>query len=260
MELVFLPNGQACYLKEKIGNRFIVNKIFDFQDHDLGWNEIVDSNDMIVDSIFTTPPVERISSEIKELQLLKEQTLSEISELETKKRLVKNEVEQITKTQITNSKFIINRTDLLNAKTLALFVRDKPMPIVMDSSNKSFRGLKVNLNIEISSGLERSWGYQLYYDYSSSGDYLCETYGILINPTQEEIDTIITKRLNEFEFSNHYLKSVDDKYLNPKLVKLKYELIETDRLQTIERLEKELQKTQEQLSRFLTSETSIFQR
>lgn len=257
MELVFLSNGQSCYLKEKIGNKYIVNKVFEYEDEENGWQEVQDANDIVVDAVFYKPPVEKIDAEIKELQLKKKQILSEISELENKKRTVKNEVEQITKTQVANSKFIINRSDLINAKTLALFMKDRPLPKLMDSNNRSFRGLKVSLTVEISTGFERSWGYQLYYDYDGSSDYLCEKYGILINPTQEEIDAMIVKRLAEFKFSDHWMKSVDDKYLTADLLKAKNEYLSSERIKEKERLEKQILETQEKLSKLQSANTCL---
>lgn len=257
MELVFLSNGQACYLKEKIGSKYIVNKVFEYEDEENGWQEIQDANDIVVDAVFNKPPIEKIDAEIKELQLKKNETLSEISELESKKRTVKNEVDQITKTQISNSKFIINRSDLLNAKSLALFVKDRPMPKIMDSSNKSFRGLKVSLTVEISTGIERSWGYQLYYDYDGSSDYLCEKYGILINPTQEEIDATIVKRLNEFEFSDYWMKNVPDNYLSEAQKKNKTEYFESEKAKEVEKLKKQLQETEEKLSKLQGANTCL---
>ncbi len=257
MELVFLSNGQACYLKEKIGSKYIVNKVFEYEDEENGWQEVQDANDIVVDAIFKKPPVEKIDAEIKELQLKKKQTLSEISELESKKRTVKNEVEQITKTQVSNSKFIINRSDLINAKRLALFMKDRPLPKLMDSTNKSFRGLKVSLTVEISTGLERSWGYSLYYDYDGSSDYLCEKYGILINPTQEEVDAMIVKRLSEFKFSDHWMKSVDDKYLTADQLKQKNEYLESERVKEKEKLEKQILETKEKLSKLQSANTCL---
>lgn len=248
MELVFLSNGQACYLKEKIGSKYIVNKVFEYEDEENGWQEVQDVNDIVVDAVFYKPPIEKIDAEIKELQLKKKQTLSEITELESKRQTVKNEVEQITKTQVSNSKFIINRSDLINAKTLALFMKDRPLPKLMDSSNKSFRGLKVLLTVEILTGLERSWGYSLYYDYDGSSDYLCEKYGILINPTQEEIDDIIVKRLSEFKFSDYWMNGVDDKYLTAEQLKKKNEYLESKRVKEKEKLEKELSEIQKKIS------------
>lgn len=249
MRLVFLSNGQACYLKEKIGSKYIVNKVFEYEDEEYGWQAIRDANDIVVDAVFSKPPIEKIDAEIKELQLKKKQTLSEISELESKKQTVKNEVDQLTKTQISNSKFVINRSDLINAKTLALFVKDRPLPKLMERSNKSFRGLKVKLEIEISTGLEKSWGYNLYYDYDGCSDYLCEKYGILINPTQEEIDAVIIKRLSEFKFSDYWMKSVDDKYLTTEQVKQKNEYLESEKVKEKEKLEKQILEMQEKLSK-----------
>lgn len=250
MELVYLSNGQACYLKETIGNKFIVNKIFEYEDEENGLQEIEDGNDNVVDKIFHSKPIEKIASELKELQSKKQEYLNAISELESKKRTLKYEVEQITKTQISNSKFILNRTELLNAATLALFVKDRIMPITLNNKERSFRGLKLSLSIEISTGTERRWGYKLYDDYAgTSGDYLCEKYGILINPTEEEIDTTIRKRLLEFKFSDYCLKSVDDKYLTAELLSTKNAFIKNEKIKEKENLEKELLKITEKLSK-----------
>ncbi len=248
MELAFLSNGQACYLKEKIGAKYIVNKVFQYQDEENGWCEVQDQNDIVVDAIFVKPPVEKIDAEIKDLQLKKKQVAAEISELESKKRTIKNEVEQIAKTQISNSKFIINRSELINATTLALFAKDRVMPIVLTNKEKSFRGIKVLLEIELSDGKERAWGYKLQFDYGNlMGEFLCEKYGILVNPTQEEIDATIVKRLAEFKFSDYWMQKVDDKYLTTELRKRKNDYLEAEKTKEKERLEKQILETQEKL-------------
>lgn len=248
MEVVFLSNGQACYLKEKIGNKFIVNKIFEFEDYENGWQEIPDTNDIVVDVIFNKPPIEKINTQLKELEIQKKQILSEISELKREKTSIKRELEEITKTQITNNKFILNRSDLINAKTLALFIKDRPMPMVMTDNDKSFRGLKISLIVEIKTGEERSWGYILYTDYGiSSSHYLCEKYGFLVNPTQEEIDDVIIKRFTEFTFPDYLLKDVPDKYLTPELLKQKNERLSIERENEKIKLNKQLQETKERL-------------
>lgn len=55
-------------------------------------------------------------------------------------------------------KFVINRSDILKAKSLALFPKDSVMPIIRKSEDKSMRGLRVTLDISIADGKERSWG------------------------------------------------------------------------------------------------------
>jgi len=249
MELVYLSNGQACYLKEQIGNKYVVTKIFEYEDQEYGWQEIEDTNDILVDAVFKNKPIQKIDDEIKTLQAKKKEELNNISVLEKQKKTLEYEIDKITKTQITNGKFIVNRTELLNATTLALFVKDRIMPITLTNTEKSFRGLKLSLTIELSSGIERSWGYNLYYEnIYEGGDYLCEKYGILINPTQDEIDATIRKRILEFKFSDYWLKTVDDKYLTPDLIIQKTAIIRSEKEKKRDDLEKLLKETQEKLS------------
>jgi hypothetical protein len=250
MEIVFLSNGQACYLKEKIGNKYVINKIFEYND-EYGYNEVVDNNDILVDVVYTTQPIEKISNNIKELQAKEVAIRDSICELETKKTFLKVEINNLTKTQISNDKFIINRTELMKAKTLVLFVKNRIKPITLNDSDKSFRGLKLVTEISISTGEERSWGYKLYYDYNPfSGDYLCEKYGILIDPTEQDIEDTIRKRVLEFKFSDYTIEQTDDKYLTDELLERKNLLILNKKLSEKIRLEKILVETQESLSKF----------
>ncbi len=136
---------------------------------------------------------------------------------------------------------------------MALFPKNMVMPYIRKSEDKSMRGLKVISEISIADGSERSWGYKLYYDYNDSyGEYLCEKYGILIDPTQEEIDAVIVKRLSELKFSEHQIACVEDRYLSEKLLSEKNAYLEEKKAKDkaskeaqIEKLKQELLKLQE---------------
>jgi hypothetical protein len=248
METVYLPNGQACYLKEKIGNKYVVNKIFEDQD-EYGYPvEIEDNSDILVDIVFNNKPIEKIASEIKELQEKREQEIILLKELENKSRALQHEIDKATKTQIANNKLIINRTELINAKTLALFEKDRINPFLLNSSDKSFYGLKLSLEITISNGEERGWGYKLYNDYNrGGGDFLCPKYGILINPTEEEIIETARRRAQELDFSDWVIKSTDDKYLTIAQIEKKKDFIDKDKIKEKETLERALKDMQEKL-------------
>lgn len=248
MQIVYLPNGTACYLKEKIGNKYVINKIYEFEDEEYGIQETIDDQDIIVDKVYNSKPTEKIDYEIKELQVKKESLNKEIEELISSKRVLKTDIERITKTQIDNKKFIINRTEIMNAKTLALFPQRSTMPLLLDGEKKNFRGLKVNFEIQISNGEERKWGYKLYYDYGNDyGQYLCEKYGILINPTEEEIANTIRKRLSEIKFDDYAIAATDDKYLTEDLLKIKKNYLKEKNEKEVENLKRVLRQTQEKL-------------
>lgn len=254
MELVYLTNGQACYLKEKIGEKFIVNKVFEHEQYygeDSEMVEFIDENDIVVDVIFKAPPVPKFSNEITELIKKKDELQNDVLLLTSEKSKLSNEVAKLTTTKITKDKFILNKTELINAKTIALFSKDSVMPKVMDNENKSFRGLKVSMETTISSGEERYWGYKIYFDEGySSGDFLCPKYGILINPTENEIEETIKKRLLEFKFDDYKIARIDDKYLTSAQIEIKNTYLANEKLKEKEKLDKQLVEIQEKLKKF----------
>lgn len=256
MELVYLTNGQACYLKEKIGEKYIINKIFEheqFYGDNSEMIEFIDENDIVVDVIFKTPPISKISDEIAELIKKKNELQNDIQILTSKKSNLNNEVAKLNTTKITKNKFILNKTELINANTLALFAKDSIMPKVFDSKDKRFAGLKVSMETTVGSNEERYWGYKLYFDEGySSGDFLCPKYGILINPTENEIEETIKKRFLEFKFDDYKIARVDDKYLTPYQIEIKHTYLENERLKEKEKLDKQLIEIQEKLKKFET--------
>lgn len=254
MELVYLTNGQACYLKEKIGEKFIVNKVFEHEQYygeDSEMVEFIDENDIVVDVIFKTPPVPKFSSEVAELIKKKDELQNDVRLLTSEKSNLSNEVAKLTTTKITKNKFIINKTELINAKTLALFAKDNIMPKVFDSKDKRFAGLKVSMETTVGSNEERYWGYKLYFDEGySSGDFLCPKYGILINPTENEIEETIKKRLFEFKFGDYQISRIDEKYLTSSQIEIKNTYLANERLKEKEKLNKQLVEIQEKLNKF----------
>lgn len=254
MELVYLTNGQACYLKEKIGEKFIVNKVFEHEQYygdDSEMVEFIDENDIVVDVIFKAPPAPKFSNEVAELIKKKDELQNDVRLLTSEKLKLSNEVAKLNTTKITKNKFILNKTELINAKTIALFSKDGVMPKVMDSENKNFRGLKVSMETTISSNEERYWGYKLYFDEGySSGDFLCPKYGILINPTENEIEETIKKRLLEFKFDDYKIARIDDKYLTQSQIEIKNTYLANEKLKEKEKLDKQLVEIQEKLKKF----------
>lgn len=256
MELVYLSNGQACYLKEKIGDKFIVNKIFEYEKffgEDSEMVEFIEDIDMVVDIILKTPPVLKFSYEVADLIKKKKTLQGDVNLLRSERSKLTNEVTKLTTTKISKNKFIINKTELINAKTLALFYKDRIMPDVMDCKDKSFSGLKVSMETRINSTDENYWGYKIYYDEGyTSGNFLCPKYGILINPTEEEIEETIKTRLAEFRFSDHQISYIDDKYLTQSQIDTKNIYLSDSRKKEKEKLDKQLVEIQEKIKQFNT--------
>jgi len=255
MKTVYLKNGQQANLIEQIGERFVIQRIMSYENYDYEGNAYpceVEGADEVVNEIFDNPPKDKIDSKILELEEKKKNVEAEILELQADKRKLSLEISQLGTTKINSEKFIVNRTDILNAKTLALFPKNKILPIIHDKEKRSFRGLKVTLSVEISTGKQNAWGYQLYEDWDSSSDYLCEKYGILINPTQEEIDEVIVKRLSEFEFDSRQISYVDDKYLSDKHLGIKKAYLENEKAKKIADNKSQIANLKKQLEKLET--------
>lgn len=248
METVYLKSGQACHLIEKIGEKFIVAKLYEQTSYDGEETLEIDGESIVVNEVFSTPPIEMIATEIKDMEAQKEALQVELSELNLSRLYIKNDIAQLTKNQVNSEKFIINKTDLLNAKTIALFHKDRIMPFLLDKNDKSFYGLKMSIEIKIGVNEERSWGYKMYFDCSNNyGDFLCPKYGFIINPTQEQIDDTIKKRVMEFDFSTYYLKETDDKYLTDELRQKKRNYIDDENRKKKNKLIVDIQDMQKKL-------------
>jgi predicted nuclease with TOPRIM domain len=246
MSTYYLENGQEVYLKETVGNKYIVTKIYSYYDEYLQEEiEIEDKTSIVVEKIFNNPPIEKISSDLKNLEELKSNLTLEVSRLKTEKYHLENDIKNLTKTKISQDKLIINKSELINATSLALFPQDSIMPLVVDNKNNSFRALKLSMEVELRNNEERYWGYKLYdYDQRGYGRFLCPKYGILINPTQEQIDETIIKRLSEFDVNTpnvgFKLQDVPDKYLNKELLEKKQGYIKEQKDSRINTIKKEL--------------------
>lgn len=260
MKTYYLQNGQEVYLKEKIGDKFIINKIYTRYDENLDeYFDIEDENSIVVDHLFDSPPKEKISSELVELEKRKDNIELEVSKLKNQKFELENDINQLEskiknlqKTQISQDKFIINKSELINAKSLALFPRDSVMPLLVENKNNSFRRLGLSMEVELNGNEENYWGYKLY-DYDQRGIYgqhLCPKYGILINPTQEQIDETIIKRLSECNFkSGNQLQSVPDKYLTQEFLKIKQDYKQQENNNRINSIKKDLERLNKELSK-----------
>lgn len=222
--IYYLKSGEACQLKEKIGDRFIVNKLFSYKDHDGDLCEVLSDTDTIVAEIYPSPLVSVIAEEISQLKIDKKAVEKELRDKETQLRLIKFDIAKETSTLVNNKNFIINKTEFLKAKRLVLFEKDRVMPMDSASREKDIRGLKISFEITLTENQERSWGYQLIYDSFPNGRYLCPKYGYMINPTDEEVEERILLRLKELKFDDWEISRINDKYLDDaqKLRKKEY--------------------------------------
>lgn len=247
MEIVYLSNGQECYLIETVGSKYLVRRIFQAYHEEEGWYDVEDPNDTVVDTIFKTKPVEKIAAEVMELNEQKESLTKEVNAIIAQNQAARRESENISKTQINNQKFIINKNELLKANSIVMFPKDSVMPIMKEKKD-SYRGLKISFVFSLLEyEVERSWGYKIYEEYESGSSFLCQKDGVLIDPTEEDVANRIRARLAEHKWDAHHLLQVPDEYLSETQIaeKLAYQ-VEAKRKQR-ENLERELQIVQNRL-------------
>jgi len=217
----YLPDGKAVVLKEKLPNgKYIVNEVFDCVDMDTGdgYHDISDK-DVVVEKILEEQPTAHFEKEISDLLSTKVQLEAVIKRLHDERYSLRAEVNDLTKKKIAKDKLIIDRSEIINAKEIVIFLDRKPMPLKMPVDNRAY-GLKLSIYIDICSGEETAWGATLYYDSGfNSGDRICKKYGYLIDPTEDEIERITKERIQTLEFDLYYLDSVPEKYLSDDQIK-----------------------------------------
>lgn len=258
MSLVYLPNGEMCNLVGEFGDKYIINKIYQVRDE---YGEIIDyaddTNELLVPIIYKEQPISKFGDQVKVFKDQIKDLHSEKLDLDNQKKLIKKEisdlereVNKLTATKITKNKFIVNLTELLNAKKIVVFIDLKIMPVIYLSTDKNFNQLKLSINIEVGSGIERSWVYKIYYEDGgySSGDYICPKYKYLINPTDEEVDAIIRERVSKTDFNDHQIISTDSKYLTDELIAFKNNYITNKKTTELKKLEGDLVVTQRKIN------------
>ena len=244
MDLVYLESGHACVLKEQIGDKFIVNRVIEYN-YSEECGEYVEPIDIIVDKIFDKAPTQKLDSEIKNLQIQKEELEEKIYLLTRDKQLLESELRQMTKTQISMNKFIVNKNEFLNAKQIVFFLEEIPLPKILGPISKDI--FKLEFTVFFNKEEEGARFYNIGRE-DRWGEAVDRKYGFLFDPTQEQVNEIIVKRLNEKKFSPYYLQEVDNKYLNEELLKAKQDYILESRTKKKKDLEDSLKKIQLQLN------------
>jgi len=99
-------------------------------------------------------------------------------------------------------------------KEIVCFKRGVAMPVRTKNNNSSIRGLKITMQIDLHKDEEMQWVSNIYVEGGNYGsDQIDAKYGIMINPTEEEVEKAIKIRISESKFSISELSVVPVKYL-----------------------------------------------
>lgn len=246
MNYKYLNTGMQVIIEEETENSFFVRPVLtaETEDYEGRYEEIEVYGDMIKvakNQLFDKAPTEKHDSEIEaknqKLEELKKEILVKSEELSK----IKQEIYRDNLTKVNEERFIINRSEIMKAESIAFFPESRINPIIRKSQDKNFRGLKLSTVIEISSGEERNWGYSLYFDYESSSDYLDKEFGLVINPTEEKLIEISLQRQEKKKFEDWHIMRADDKYLSEENKQKKNELWKLEKANEIEKTKKQIE-------------------
>lgn len=244
-ETVYLKDGRKANYESKLDSDKHLVKVYTiYYDYEEKYEDLGET--IIVDKVFKEAPVQIFSERIKQLEEQKMSLTKEVQQLNIDKRELTNYITQKTSFK----KHIINKKELMSAKSIVFFKKDWLTPETINQDR--IRGLKIGLSISVFKNEERAWGYRLYYDYGDYTDSIVDhNENILIDKTQDEIDVAIVERINKIQdptkISNRAWLNVDDKYLTKELLKYKQDIIKkehenkkAEKLKKIDQLKKEL--------------------
>lgn len=238
MKTVYLKNGQKCLLHEELPKgKFLVEEYLYYNGHgDEEDFEDLSGHQIVVYEIFDKAPIAVLDKEYGEKENLLDHLSTQIADLKSEEYKLKFSIQQLTKTQIDKEKFIIDRSEFLKAKEIVVFISDRIMPKRISGEKY---GWKINLQISMRNGEERAWYYNLYHDDDrfSYSEYMCQEDKMLFDPTEEEVDAIIMKRLSKAGSDFNKMINVPEKYLNEEQKKgiAEYRLKEKEkRIKSIE--------------------------
>ena len=242
--IVFTTNGiKAHLIEETKSGKFIIDPLVCYYEGDEEFLE-TSNKPMIVDRIFTKPPVEVIDEKIKEKKDEFNKMSTQLTELRKEKYAITRELEE-KKTSL--EKGIIDLSEIRDAKRITAFTSSHINP--HDYNFKKY-GCKISTSICIRSGELRCWETKVYEDddsYSGCSNFVDPKYGFLIDKTDEEIIEIAKERASKKDWSDFEIERAEDKYLPDELIEKKKEIKKRKRGIEVKKIHDKIEQLQSSL-------------
>ena len=237
----YLINGEEVALKEEFGSRFVINRIYETTSYNGKFVYERFGEDEIVNEIFSTPPVEKLSEEVKSLESVKVDLEAQVETLS----LEVDSLKVVKKTFLDKQKYVINHLDFINCDRFVYFEKNKLIPNIINKRDFEVNDNDYYTNLYLSIplfghgvGIVGNQNIKYYIDFNRLNrfehDDIDTNYSILFDPTDDEIKEIVTKRFVDNEDVTKQLKFIDDKYLSEELLSKKKNLIKIDRISQLE--------------------------
>lgn len=262
MQTVYLADGTKANLITKTDKGFVVDPINVYQDYE-SEEEYEEStgNVKMVDKVYEKPPTEVIEEEYKLIkQKVKDQCVL-LSEKMAELNRAKYELSQVQQQKTDAAKMIINRSELVNAKRLIVWIKGWIAPRIMDV--KSSLKLTISYTISRYEGEEKCWAYGTWSDYdgdkawSKYSEYFDPAYGIKADLTDEEILQITHERQNKNEFGEWEISRTDEKWLTSRNIEKRNAHIEQANKNELKNAENDLKIAQEKYNLLLSKRVVV---
>lgn len=246
----YLRNGEAVELHESLENgQFIIERMFYYEDYEGNGEFEPNGIKEVVKEVFKKPPIEKKHDDLIKIIEKTEAKNKELAEIETQIRSAKAELRESEKYKTDIEKHIINRSEILNAKSITVFNGYKAYTLTEDKEN---RNLRLTYRLDVFDGKLSQWVYEL--DWEGREGFsktINPKYGLLLNATEDKILEICKQIvIDKEEISDSDLRRVDllpDEYLTDGLKQRRIELLENERLEDIEKQEETIKIEQEKL-------------
>lgn len=254
MEIVFLEDGRQAKLIAKTDKGYVVDPMAVYQDYETEEEYTEETGNVVqVSKVFKVAPLDVVNAEYKEvLDKIAEQE-AVLCQKRSELSKAKHELSQIEKQKTDLGKMIINRTELVNAKRLIVWIKDRIAPRVMDV--RSSLKLIISYTVSRYESEEKCWAYSTWSDYendkgwSTYSEYFDPEYGVKADLTDDEILQITHQRQLKNKFDSYALKSTDPKWLTPENIEKRSELNEQENKNMLKVAEKNLAEAQEKYNK-----------
>ncbi len=237
---VYLANGEEVKLIQELADgSFAIETIEVYCDFDGNEDEQPGSR-MIVDRVLSEPPVQKFADRVQRLREdlyhIEEQIESRNSDLWK----IKSEIESLSKTKTDLGNMIINRREILEAKTVHVFKQNNITPFLIDGEDSIIR-----ISFRMDSG--KVGIYQIHIDEEGSMGYsnaIDMKYGIMLDVAEEDLQRMTRERVGASKDLQRDwdISHTDDKYLPEDLIEKKREILRKYSTKAIENAQKEIEK------------------
>ena len=182
----YLRNGEAVELHETLENgQFIIERMYVYSDYEGNEDAEPCGTKEVVNEVFDKPPIEKKHDDLIKIIEKTEAKNKELAEIETQIRLAKSELRESEKYKTDIEKHIINRSEILKAKSITVFSDYKAYTLTED---KEKRSLRLSYSINIWEGKFNSWVYELDWEgRTGMSKNINPKYGLVFDATEEQI-------------------------------------------------------------------------